>query len=194
MKSKESKLEYMKILAINGSPRINGNTHHAVETTINNILKHRPDTDTEFIQITDFEIHHCRGCRYCMTHVECIIKDDDLDILVEKMDKADLLLLGAPVYWWGPPGIFKDFIDRIHGFYPDNTRFKGKKVAVITVAAQSGFPSHEKIMSWLSHYGAEYVGWIRLFAREKGELQEKSKQLMKLESFSEKLANTFEKE
>jgi hypothetical protein len=44
-------------------------------------------------------------------------------------------------------------------------------------------------MSWLEHYGAEYVGWLRLFAREKGELQGKPDQLKKLTSFSNELAN-----
>lgn len=179
----------MKVLAISGSPRVDGNTDHAIKVALEVIKEHRPETKTEFIQITNHRIEHCRGCRYCMTHLECAIKDDDLDLLVDKMHASDLILLGAPIYWWGPPGIFKDFIDRIHAFYPDDTRFKGKKVAVITVAAQSGFPSHEKIMSWLKHYGAEYIGWLRLWAREKGELQQKPRQLKKLKEFALKLVD-----
>ena len=122
-----------------------------------------------------------------MTHVECAIKDDDLEFLVDKMISTDLIILGAPIYWYGPPGIFKDFIDRTHAFYPDEKRFKGKKVAVITIAAQSGFPSHEKTMSWLQHYGAEYIGWLRLYAREKDELRQKPKQKKKLEIFTTNL-------
>ena len=174
----------MKVLGISGSPRRGGNTDYAVKTTLDVINEHRTDAETEFLQITIYRIEHCQGCRHCMTHVECAIKDDDLQLLVDKMHAADLILLGAPVYWWGPPGILKDFIDRIHAFYPDDRRFQGKKVAIITVAAQSGFPSHEKVMSWLKHYGAEYVGWLRLWAREMGELQKKPRQLKRLEAFA----------
>jgi multimeric flavodoxin WrbA len=174
----------MKVLGISGSPRREGNTDYAVKTTLEVINEQQPDAETEFLHITYYRIEHCRGCRHCMTHVKCAIEDDDLQLLVDKMHAADLILIGAPVYWWGPPGILKDFIDRTHAFYPDDKRFQGLKVAVITVAAQSGFPSHEKTMSWLKHYGAEYVGWLRLWAREKGELQKKPRQLRKLEAFA----------
>ena len=179
----------MKVLAISGSPRKDGNTDDALKAALNEMEGRIPALETEFLQITDYHIEHCRGCRHCMTHVECAIEGDDLDLLVGKMHGAELVILGAPIYWWGPPGVFKDFIDRTHGFYPDERRFQGKKVAVITVAAQSGFPSHEKTMSWLEHYGAEYVGWLRLFAREKGELLKKPRQLKKLTAFANELAS-----
>jgi multimeric flavodoxin WrbA len=179
----------MKVLAISGSPRRDGNTDDALKVTLDELEGRIQDLDVEFLHITDYRIEHCRGCRHCMTHIECVIRDDDLNLLVSKMHDADLVILGAPVYWWGPPGVFKDFIDRTHGFYPDERRFYGKRVAVITVAAQSGFPSHEKTMSWLEHYGAEYVGWLRLFARENGELLQKPGQLKKLTAFANELAS-----
>ena len=182
----------MKVLGISGSPRRDGNTDYAVRRALDLIKERLPEAETEFIRIADHRIEHCRGCRYCMEAVECIIKDDDLDLLVGKMHDADLILLGAPVYWWGPPGVLKDFIDRTHGFYPDDKRFAGKKVAVITVAAQSGYPTHEKTMSWLQHYGAEYVGKLRLRAREKDELKRKPRQLKRLETFAANLASTLQ--
>ncbi len=180
----------MKILGISGSPRKDGNTDLAVKTALRIIGETMPGAETEFLRVADHRIEHCRGCRHCMTHVECAIKGDDLEPLVGKMLAADLTILGAPVYWWGPPGVLKDFIDRTHAFYPDDTCFSGKKIAVITVAAQSGFPNHERTMGWLHHYGAEYVAWLRLFAREKGELQNKSRQIAKLEKFAKILADT----
>ena len=178
----------MKVLAISGSPRRDGNTDDALRAALEEMEGRNPGIEAEFLRITDYTIEHCRGCRHCMTHVECAIEGDDLDLLVGKMRDADLVILGAPVYWWGPPGVLKDFIDRTHGFYPDDTRFQGKRVAVVTVAAQSGFPSHEKTMSWLEHYGAEYVGWLRLYAREKGEFLKKPGQLRKLIEFADELA------
>jgi len=144
----------MKVLGISGSPREEGNTDHAVMASLKIIGDGRLDAKVKFLRMADYSLEHCRGCRHFMTFVECVIKGDDLELLVNKMLAADLTILGAPVYWWGPPGVLKDFIDRTHAFYPDDTRFRGKKVAVITVAAQSGFPSHERTMGWLRHYGA----------------------------------------
>lgn len=174
----------MKVLGISGSPREGGNTDYAVKRTLTNVRRELRDVETEFLRVADYHVEHCRGCRHCMKAVECIIKGDDLDLLVDKMLASDLILIGAPIYWWGAPGVLKDFIDRTHGFYPDDERFRGKKVAVISVAAQSGYPSHERTMSWLRHYGAEYVAWARLKAREKDELRHRKSQLKRLDEFS----------
>jgi len=174
----------MKVLGISGSPRRDGNTDFSVKRTLDLIKERLPEVETEFLRVADYRIEHCRGCRHCMEAVECAIGDDDLGLLVEKMHDADLIILGAPVYWWGPPGVFKDLIDRTHGFYPDDRRFAGRKVALITVAAQSGYPSHERTMGWLQHYGAEYVAKVRLRAREKDELKRREGEIRKLDAFA----------
>ena len=174
----------MKVIGISGSPRKDGNTDYAIKRTLNIIKKNMFEADVEFLRVADYHIEHCRGCRYCMEAVECAISDDDLGLLVEKMLASDLIILGAPIYWWGPPGVLKDFIDRTHGFYSDDKRFEGKKVALISVAATSGFPSHERTMSWLQHYGAEIVAKARLMAREKDELKQRLRQLKKLDAFA----------
>jgi multimeric flavodoxin WrbA len=177
----------MKVLGISGSPRIGGNTEYAVRHVIDAIRSRLPKVEVEFLRITDYKIEHCRGCRYCMKATECVIKGDDLMLLVHKMLSADLIIIGAPIYWYGPPGVLKDFIDRTHGFYPDNKRFAGKKVALISVAATSGYPSHERTMGWLEYYGAEYVAKVRLEAREIDELKDKTNQIRKLENLQNSL-------
>ena len=177
----------MKVLGISGSPRRGGNTDHAVERTLGLIQDQLPEAEAEFMRVADHRIEHCRGCRHCMEAVECAIEGDDLDLLVGKMRRADLIILGAPVYWYGPPGVMKDFIDRTHGFYPDSKRFEGKKVALISVASASGFPSHERIMGWLQDYGAEVVAKVRLRAREKDDLRQRRTQMKKLEAFANSL-------
>lgn len=179
------------ILGISGSPRQEGNTDLAVKYVLNKIKNSSMDVETEFLQIMDYTINPCKGCRHCMTHIECIIKDDDLELLVDKMHSANLLVIGAPIYWYGPPGVFKNFIDRTHAFYPDKMRFKGKKIAIITIAADSGFSSHEKIMSWMKRYGANYVKWLRILAREKGEITEKPDEMEKLRIYASDLINLF---
>ena len=78
----------------------------------------------------------------------------------------------------------KSFGEMTHAFYPDEERFAGRKVALISVAAQSGYPSHERSMSWLRHYGAEYVAKVRLRAREKDDLRQRRGQMERLEAFA----------
>lgn len=169
-------------MGISGSPRKDGNTDIAVRKALTAISELRP-VGTEFIRIADFNIKHCEGCRKCMEIGECAIREDDFSLVLEKLMKADLIIIGAPVYWDSPPGVMKDFIDRTHGFYTDHCRLSGKKVGIISVATSSGFESHEKILSWLTTYGAEIIGKTRIYAREKGEVLHRPTELSKVEEF-----------
>jgi hypothetical protein len=42
-------------------------------------------------------------------------------------------------------------------------------------------------MSWMEYYGADYINWTRLFAREKGEIAKKSDEMEKLRVFASDL-------
>lgn len=117
-----------------------------------------------------------------------MVKDDEFQKLLDEVMKSDLLILGAPVYWLAPPGVMKNFIDRTHGFYLDKNRFRGKSFAIISVAADSGFETHEKIMSWLRVYGATLIAKARVYAREKGDLERKPYEIQKLRRFAEEVA------
>lgn len=176
------------VLGISGSPRKDGNTDVVVKRTLR-IIEELKDVKTVFLRVADFNIAHCRGCRECMRIGECAIKDDDFNLILDKLMKAQLIVIGAPVFWNSPPGVMKDFIDRTHGFYTDRKRLIGKKVGIISVATSSGFESHEDVLSWLTVYGAEIAAKVRLYAREKGEVLGKAGEMTKIEDFSRTLAD-----
>ena len=78
----------------------------------------------------------------------------------------------------------KDFIDRTHGYYACGKVLAGKKAFVVSIAADSGFETHERVAeSWLRSYGAEVAGELRLYAREKDDLRSSGEELKKLEEF-----------
>ena len=176
-------------IGISGSPRKDGNTDVVVKRALDGIQQHSADVFTKFIRVADFNIKPCEGCRGCMEIMRCAIKDDDFDALFEDVMKADALVIGAPVYWNSPPGVMKNFIDRTHTFYACPEKFpSGKKVALIGVSAGGGFRSHEDAMgSWLRYYGAEIVDEIRVYAREKGEVLTKQRELEKVDTLAELL-------
>jgi len=160
------------ILGVSGSPRRDGNTDLLVREGLR-LLEERAGASTEFVRVADLRIERCRGCRACMRLGRCAIQGDDFEDLMARFFQADLYLLGAPIYWLGPPGCMKDFIDRTHGYYTDHSILRGKRAALITVGADSGFEPHEAVMeSWLRVYGAHVVAKARVFAREKGEVLE----------------------
>lgn len=116
----------MHVLGINGSPRVGGNT----ETLVNEVLKGvgEAGASTEMIFLNKLEIKPCQACNSCYKTGYCAQKDD-MESLLEKMEKSDLWILGTPIYWWGPTAQFKAFLDR--WYHPKHQEFKGKHVIIV---------------------------------------------------------------
>jgi multimeric flavodoxin WrbA len=82
-------------------------------------------------------VGRCNGCiEFCNKNFKCL-KKDDLDGLLDKMEKADGYVFACPSYFYMPPGIFKDFMDRTCAFYNAQKDFSKKRAAVICVGADS---------------------------------------------------------
>ena len=168
------------VLGVSGSPRPGGNTDILVQETLRR-LSDRTGARTEFIRVADRRILPCEGCRGCMQLGHCALQGDDFEDVMGRFFAADLFVLGAPVYWLGPPGVMKNFIDRTHGYYRDHTLLRGKRVLLISVATDGGFEPQEAVMaSWLRVYGAEILGSIRVLSREKGEVLERPEEMAKV--------------
>lgn len=100
----------MKVLAINGSPRKNGNTQILIDEAAKEIEK--AGIEVEKIAVTDFDIRPCTGCDLCSKKPwHCPIKDDAVKVL-KRMAKADGLLVGSPVYCGGVTAQLKALFDR----------------------------------------------------------------------------------
>ena len=66
----------MKVIAVNGSPRKNGNTHLLLEKVLEPLIE--AGWDTELMQLGGKKIHGCRACLQCFTNkdLRCAYKDD----------------------------------------------------------------------------------------------------------------------
>ena len=119
-----------RIVVINGSLRVNGNT----DAIINSLLKGAENTNAIIKQfvLRDKRINGCNGCYYCYEKEECPIKDDMQEIHRE-LQQSDLIILASPMYWWGLTGLMKTFIDRLYLYYPKKNGhlMAGKKLILI---------------------------------------------------------------
>ncbi|WP_455716794.1 flavodoxin family protein [Anaerosporobacter sp.] len=126
----------MKVVAINGSPKSNGNTSI--------VLKHMQEEfeaqgiEMEIIHVGNKAIHGCIACGKCYTapNHECIFKDDLVNQVAQKMREADGIVLGSPVYFSGIAGTMKSFLDRV--FYTSAPYFKNKVGAAFITARRTG--------------------------------------------------------
>jgi len=127
-----------KILGIAGSPRRNGNTH----TLVSRVLEGAgaEGAVTELVFLADLTIRECDGCHACWKQRPCP-KDDDMNALYPRIAESDALVLGTPVYWYGPTAIMKAFIDRFVYFNcPDNRASVRGKPAVVAIPYEEDCP------------------------------------------------------
>lgn len=103
----------MKILAIIGSLQKKGNTYRVVRQIEEKLIEYDKSIGFEYLFIADMNIQMCKGCFCCIAQGEakCPLRDDRANIEL-KMQEADGILLAAPNYAMGVPGIMKNFIDR----------------------------------------------------------------------------------
>jgi multimeric flavodoxin WrbA len=132
----------MKIVAFNGSPRRNGNTSVLIEEMFK-IFK-AEGIETELVQIGNKAVHGCTACGICKEKkdAKCHIKNDHLNLCIEKMIEADGILLGSPVYFADVTPEIKALID-VAGYV---TRASGhllkRKVGAGVIAVRRGGALH----------------------------------------------------
>ena len=93
----------MKILFINGSPNKNGNTAGLAETLL-------ADKAYETLNLTDYKIYSY-GQDFA---------DDELDFVISKMKKADVIVIGSPLYWHNICGSVRNVLDRFYGLVSES--------------------------------------------------------------------------
>ena len=94
----------MKVLLINGSPRKQGNTFVALSEAAKTLQQQ--GIETEIVQIGVKPIRGCIACGQCKVKQlgRCVFDDDVCNRISEKLDTADALIVGSPVYYGQPNG------------------------------------------------------------------------------------------
>lgn len=101
----------MKILTINGSPRINGGcTDRALREFEKTLVE--CGLEYERINIGNKDVRGCISCNYCMEHGRCVF-NDIVNETAPKFARADGIVVGTPVYWAGANGQALAFLDRL---------------------------------------------------------------------------------
>lgn len=120
-----------KVEILIGSPRKKGNTSFLANQLGDRLIAEGFDVNFSFLQ--EMAIHACTDCRGCKRgELNCIVQDD-LQLLYPKLEAADLIVFGTPIYWYTPSAQMKALLDRLRPYY-GSQRLKGKKAASILVA------------------------------------------------------------
>ena len=102
----------MKIVAINGSPRKNGNLAQLLEV----VRKEVEAAGVEFeVLQPGANVRPCMACYNCLDtgSLRCVMKDDGVNDIIAACCEADGILLASPVYHAGIAGNMKCVLDRM---------------------------------------------------------------------------------
>ena len=111
----------MKLIAICGSARKQGNTTKMLQQVIEGAKSE--DAETEFINLFDLNYKDCISCYACKlrdnkSFGHCIL-NDDLKPLLERIERSDVIVLGSPIYYGNLSGQMRSFTDRLLFQYLD---------------------------------------------------------------------------
>lgn len=137
-----------KVTAFIGSAR-KKHTYDAANRLLE-YIRSSGGVETEVVLLSDFRLETCRGCKVCFLKGEeyCPHKDDR-DLLIEKIEASDGIVLATPNYSFQVSAIMKIFLDRL-GFMFHRPRFFGKTFTSITA---QGIYGGNKIKKYLDFVG-----------------------------------------
>lgn len=123
----------MKVLMINGSPRINGNTSIAL-SEMEKIFA-LEGIECETVQVGQKNIRGCIACGACKKLGKCVF-DDEVNEIAKKFEECDGLVLASPVYYASANATLIALLDRL--FHSTGFSKSMKVGASVAVARRGG--------------------------------------------------------
>ena len=143
----------MKILAIHGSPRsIHSTTRKLAEFVLKGAAEY--GAETEMIDLADYHVIPCTACDACSLNGICV-NNDDVPALLVRMQEAEGIVFGSPVYIDNISGQMKVFFDRL----ADTIHYQvlaGKIGCSVATTYESG---GKEVVAYLNHV-LNYLGII----------------------------------
>jgi multimeric flavodoxin WrbA len=183
----------MKVLAINGSARKNGNTAILLNTVLDELNKE--GIKTELLQMAGNPIQGCRACYLCLGNKDfrCVVDNDPLNEWIAKMREADGILLGSPTYFSDVTSGMRAFIERCGFVSRANGYMLKRKVgaAVVAVRRAGGIPAFSSMNLFLSYMqmvmpGSSY--WHIGIGRDIGDVTKDEEGIQTMKTLGENMA------
>ena len=132
----------MKVIGVNGSPRVEGNTQLLIEKIFGEL--EAEGIETELIQLGGKNIRGCTACGNCFRNKDktCIVKNDIFNEVFSKLCESDGIIFGSPTYFTDVSTEIKALIDRTGYVAVANGGLLRHKVGVAAIAVRRGGGIH----------------------------------------------------
>ena len=184
----------MKILAIISSPR-KKNTYNAIKT-IESIHKKNYDCEYEYLFLNKVDLKNYTGCHLCLTKGEefCPLKDDR-DIIINKIESADGVILASPNHTMNVNWRMKNFIDRFSYLMHRPSYFNQRFMILITSGSYMGIKEASNALVHMAS-GGKVISKIGIMISPGMNIKKREKQSKKLlkeaKKFTAKIKKPFQ--
>jgi len=141
----------MKVIALNGSPRLLGNTGNILNEVFDELEKE--GIETEHISLYSVHLTPCNDCRSCEIRGDgrCILEDDDLNDIVDRMREADGVILASPCYYGSYSAQMKIFLERAGMILETGDKGLKRKVggAIVVNSHEGGSMVYSQLVYWM---------------------------------------------
>lgn len=120
-----------KVFVISASPRKGGNSDTLCDEFIRGVQENGNEAEKVFLR--DKKIGYCTGCGVCNSTHKCV-QQDDMEKILDRMVRADVIVLATPVYFYAMDAQMKTLIDRT---VPRYTEIANKDFYFIMTAADT---------------------------------------------------------
>lgn len=183
----------MKVVALNGSARKDGNTAILINLVFDELKKE--GIETELMQLAGNPIAGCIACYKCFKNknCRCSVDKDMLNDIIERMLQADGIILGSPTYFSDVTSGMRAFIERCGFVARANDYMLKYKVGagVVAVRRAGAIPAFNSIMLFL-HYmqmmipGSSY--WNIAIGRDPGEVLKDEEGVQTMKTLGQNMA------
>ena len=184
----------MKVLALNGSPRLVGNTSNALTSLLDSLEKEGFETDQ--IQVYEANLLPCNFCGSCELRGDgrCVMEEDQMNEYLDRMRAADIIILASPSYYGSCSGQLKIFLERA-GLCLQGGGLKGKiGAAFVTQERDGGMPVYSELVNWMLRNQMIVVGSDPLsiiMGKDLNRWEEDGRGLKAMKSLAENITETF---
>ncbi len=181
----------MKILAIISSSR-KKNTYDAIKT-IEGIHKKNCDCEYEYLFLHEVDFKCCNGCHLCLTKGEefCPFKDDR-DMIMDKIESSDGVILASPNHTMNVNWRMKNFIDRFSYLMHRPRYFNQRFMILITSGSYRGIKEAMNALALMSS-GGKVISKIGVMNSPGMNDNKRNKQSKKLKQKAQKFVKIMNK-
>ncbi len=164
----------MKIIGVNASPRMHGNSKLALKEVM--LVAESKGAEVEVYDLNLMNFGPCHACNYCKRkdqetfigtgsidktkksnswmldegHEGICVQDDDMAKLLRSMEDADALVLATPIYFGQMTAQAKTFLDRLYAIYDSDFMERNGGIKFSLIVSQ-GVVNEEDFKEYITY-------------------------------------------